>query len=253
MSKLKSPLVITSSGASNIIRTDFEVDAYHIRNHGTTIVSLHAFDTASHDNHTMSQGHEKGKRIKHCAHRDHIQLIPPSIAGLTNQQYAAHQLRDTTILNSVGSSAGHMQGIVAFDGIIKGLIIKGYMINTKSVHHITINGAIDPIIEDCHQQDGSPAHIILNPLRLGGGENIHVLSFKDKDDQYQPAKITGFDNRQQKITKKGHINLHKFDLKRFRNEVENNLPYPHHQPKDQQAITYCKQIKELALTMGELV
>lgn len=246
---LKTPIILQSS-ASNMTRSHFAEDAYRIQKHNITATSMNAFDTASCDGSVMQDGPNKGQLIKDLAHRDFWQLIPPinqycQRRSLHNQQYALAHLDNPVILDSTMFSTGQCQGIFSSDGIINGGTFIGNAITTKSQHYITLNGAINPMFDYNLNEHGEPVPIVLNNARLAGGYNVWILSFADKD--YQAVTAENLTDNRGKKHKKGHIYLKNFDLKAFRHEVENNLPYPQGTGSTQK---YCESLKDLALKIG---
>lgn len=211
-----------------IIRTSG--DACRISNHGTTVTRVAVVD----DNPDAE------------AHIDGFQLIPPSLGELHNQQYAGANLKQVQIHDSLVYSKGKMQGVFCSDGLLEDISLKRLMIDTQSQHKVTLNGLISGEIEAITDGKGNNAPVVLNPLRIGGGiANVWVLSFKSG---LNYRKITGADIRDNRANKQRGVNLINFDYYLFRYAVE-SLPYPR---GENAAARYCEQLKELALSYGDL-
>ena len=182
------------------------------------------------------------------AHNDGFQLFAPSRKGLSNQQYAGAKLCNVSIRNSSVYSAKQLQGGFGSDGLFEGIEFINFMADTQSQHKCTFNGVLDGVFEKITDGKGNKAPVILNPLRLCGGLNIWVLSFKGGM-KYQPIKHSQGsliqDNRE---SKQPGINLFGFDYDLFRYAVE-SMPYPTGKNSTQ---IYVKQLKELALQFGEV-
>ena len=96
-----------------------------------------------------------------AAHRDGIQVIPPS-----NKQFIGGSVDYLEIQDSHIESNSKLQGIFASDGNIDTVIIKNVTVKTDSYHSISLAGADYVHIENC--KTSSP--IKLFPLRLFGGD-----------------------------------------------------------------------------------
>lgn len=132
-------------------------------------------------------------------HRDAFQLIPH---WTTN--YAGGALNDLDISDNSIVSSAQLQGIFASDGAFRNLRINNNRIGTPSAHQITIAGMLSGEVRNNKTLQGSVLNNIeLLPMRLGGGENVFILSFHPTS-SYQYLPITGVpdhtDKRQQKRT-----------------------------------------------------
>jgi hypothetical protein len=113
------------------------------------------------------------------AHRDGIQLIPISrdvsqLAGMT--------MRHVLINGNSISSEAALQGVFASDGTFQDLRITNNSLDVGGTHTISINGMLSGKIENNTDLKNRPLpkeKITLYPLRIGGGANIYVMSFKN--------------------------------------------------------------------------
>ena len=113
------------------------------------------------------------------AHRDAIQLIPISkdvsqLAGMTMKHVLING-------NKIYSDAA-LQGIFASDGTFQDLNISNNSLQVSGTHTISINGMLSGKIDnntDLRNRPLSSDKITLYPLRIGGGANIYVMSFKN--------------------------------------------------------------------------
>lgn len=132
-------------------------------------------------------------------HRDAFQLIPHWTVN-----YAGGLLSDVEISNNRIASSAHLQGIFASDGAFQNLRIRNNRIGTASAHQIAIAGMLSGEISNNKTLQGVALnHIELLPLRIGGGENVFILSFHPSSSyQYRPIAglPAGVDKRQQKRT-----------------------------------------------------
>ncbi len=132
-------------------------------------------------------------------HRDAFQLIPHWTAN-----YAGGLLSNLDISDNSIVSSAQLQGIFASDGAFRNLRINNNRIGTPSAHQITIAGMLSGEIRNNKTLQGSTLNNIeLLPLRIGGGENVFILSFHPSS-SYQYQAIAGIpasaDKRQQKRT-----------------------------------------------------
>jgi hypothetical protein len=119
-------------------------------------------------------------------HRDAFQLIPHWTVN-----YAGGKLSNVEISNNRIISYGYLQGIFASDGAFSNLRISNNRISTASPHQITIAGMLSGDISNNTDLQGNPIKTIeLLPLRIGGGENVYVVSFHPSS-SYQYRAITG--------------------------------------------------------------
>ena len=132
------------------------------------------------------------------AHRDAIQLIPISkeisqLAGMT--------MRHVLINGNQIYSDAALQGIFASDGTFQDLTISNNSLQVGGTHTISINGMLSGTIDnntDFKNRLLPKDKITLYPLRIGGGANIYVMSFKNPQglqsgdpDYYAYEKIQG--------------------------------------------------------------
>lgn len=127
--------------------------------------------------------------LRSQAHRDAIQLIPTK-SGYYNYQMMGGRMNNVRIIGNEINSPGQLQGVFSSDGSFTNLLIQNNKINTRSQHQITINGMLTGTISGNKNQNGQPAQIALNPLRIGGNiftGNVWVLGFSKSDISYSPA------------------------------------------------------------------
>ncbi|MBU0655560.1 MAG: hypothetical protein KJ914_10595 [Gammaproteobacteria bacterium] len=132
-------------------------------------------------------------------HRDAFQLIPHWTSN-----YAGGALSNVEISDNSIVSSAQLQGVFASDGAFHNLRINNNRIGTPSAHQITIAGMLSGEIRNNKTLQGSALNNIeLLPMRIGGGENVFVLSFHPSS-SYQYRPIAGIaassDKRQQKRT-----------------------------------------------------
>ena len=216
---------------SDRIITRTRGDAARINTHGTSVDNVSVIDIAPDAK----------------AHIDGFQLIAPSVRGLKNQQYAGAKLSDISIRNSMIFSQGKMQGVFASDQLNDGVEVINLMVDTQSAHKCTLNGVTKGAFEKITDGKGNRATVILNPLRLCGGENVWVLSFKGGM-KYRPIMSKTANIQDNRERKQRGINLFNFDYDLFRYAVE-EMPYPTGENSTQ---VYVQQLKELALQYGEI-
>ncbi|MGB0845760.1 MAG: right-handed parallel beta-helix repeat-containing protein [Thiolinea sp.] len=138
------------------------------------------------------------------AHRDAIQLIPPSVYKQVNtsgQQRRIKQLdplscsllENVTVRNCyIRAENGPLQGIFASDGVHRNLKISGNTIATKGTHAISVSG----VLSGCEfsnntlrqVEGGHKPAITLYPARIGGNMAddgvLNILSFKSGSELY---------------------------------------------------------------------
>lgn len=192
-------------------------------------------------------------RATDLAHRDAIQLIPPSQGK--RMQFAGAELCNVKIYGNRITSKGKLQCIFMSDGIARNLRIIGNTLSTQGQHYISIAGMIDGWIEGNIKPDGSYAPILLDPVRLAGEQNVYILSFKDRSYAYPPlSDLIDADtlaagvvrDRRTKIFDPAATYLGDFDLKGF-NKALLRLEIP----RDHSAHTVA--LKQLALQCGQRV
>jgi hypothetical protein len=130
---------------------------------------------------TLATPAEKVRPFKLLGHRDAIQLIPSRVNDIN--QFAGALMRHVTVQNNLINAKGSaLQGIFASDGAFKDIKIINNAISTAGSHTITINGLLRGEIRGNKDIMGNPLpyqKIRCLPLRIGGGANIYVLSFKN--------------------------------------------------------------------------
>ena len=157
---------------------------------------------------------------KGIAHRDAIQLIPISkdisqLAGMTMKHVLING-------NKIYSDAA-LQGIFASDGTFQDLTISNNSLQVGGTHTISINGLLSGTIDnntDLKNQLLTKDKITLYPLRIGGGANIYVMSFKNPQglqagdaNYYAYEKIQG----SQAITDLRHVKPQKYGASYWKN------------------------------------
>ena len=189
-------------------------DSFRIVGNGASITNCVSIDAGSLQDSSLAAEH----------HRDKCQLVP-TVDGLYNQQYAGAEITTCRISNNVFYSPwSQMQGIFISDGFIRFPIIQNNTIQTASQHKITLC-CIDGLIVGNTDELGNLVPIELNKLRIGGGCNVHVMTFKGPDDNYRPAIDIVRDDTLEHVTDnrftphKGCTNLYEFDLQGFREEA----------------------------------
>jgi hypothetical protein len=166
---------------------------------------------------------KEARDLSEMAHRDAIQLIPFS---QTVSRFAGSIMQYIHVIGNRIFSEGRLQGIFATDGAFKQLQICNNSIDIQGSHYISINGMLSGKIEgntDMNQGLLAKDQVTLWPLRIGGGANIYILSFKNashlnpKDsDFYAYEAIDGTqaitDLRQQAINKPNASNWKNVDM-----------------------------------------
>jgi hypothetical protein len=157
---------------------------------------------------------------KGIAHRDAIQLIPISkdvsqLAGMT--------MRHVLINGNQVYSDAALQGVFASDGTFQDLTISNNSLQVGGTHTISINGMLSGKIDnntDLKNRLLPKDKITLYPLRIGGGANIYIMSFKNPQgsksgdpDYYAYEKIQG----SQKISDLRHIKPKKYGASYWKN------------------------------------
>lgn len=216
--------------------TDFAEDALRIEE-SASIIGCNFTDTRATD----------------LAHRDAIQLIPPSQGK--RLQLAGAELCNVKIYGNRIVSKGKLQCIFMSDGIARNLRIIGNTLSTQGQHYISIAGMIDGWIEGNIKPDGNYAPILLDPVRLAGEQNVYILSFKDKNYAYPPlSDLIDADtlsagvvhDRRSKIFDLNAIYLGDFDLQGFKKGL-NRLD------SSQTSTLHAQAIKQLSLDFGQRV
>lgn len=239
-------LVSAMNKTSAQLLTDFTGDALVVMEHGALVIGNEIIDTAA----------QIDPAIAEYAHRDAIQLIPPSPA-FPRQQFAAGLLDHVRVLGNRIDSTGKLQGIFGSDGLFRYLAIVGNTIQTRSQHYITISGMLSGWIEGNILPDGSPCPVRLEPLRIGGqpdAQNVRVLSFAgwwhyaplhEIVDQNTLAADVVVDVRSLPVNTQD-IYLCNFHLEAFWAAAQAL-------PVDRDALNHARALQALALEFGEKV
>lgn len=151
---------------------EFREDALVVKSHGMRVIGNQFEDTwASRDTAIANQ-----------AHRDAIQLIPPSAQAARREHFAGACLDNVSIFGNIIHSVGKLQGIFGSDGLFRNLQIIGNVIDTNSQHYVSVAGLLSGWIEGNMRPDGTHCAVNLEPWRIGGnpeGKTVRVLSFAD--------------------------------------------------------------------------
>lgn len=135
-----------------------------------------------HDNTVARHNTIRNDAYNQDGHTDGVQLIPP-------EQYAAGRLNNITLDDNHLLSDGNMQPIFASDGVFKHLTITNNTVGTSAQNVIAINGMLTGQVSGNKDTAGNSVPAVLNPIRLGGDNNILVLSSTTPG--YQYGKVTG--------------------------------------------------------------
>lgn len=224
---------------------NFGTDALVIMDHFAQVIGNTFVDTCA----------ANDPAIAAAAHRDAIQLIPPSIY-LSREQFAAGSLVGVSVLGNRIESTGKLQGIFGSDGLFQNLRIIGNTVQTKSQHFISINGLLDGHIEGNIRPDGSYCPIFLGSARIGGnlGDGIvRILGFAGDSYRYAPieeivdwrALKAGVvvDVRTRPLLNKD-TNLINFQADEFRAAAQKL-------PTQSDINAHMRALKQLALTFGD--
>ena len=217
----------------------FNEDAVRVMAHRCAVLKNHIIDTTG----------------DKSAHRDGIQLIPPSPAGMPNDQYAAGTLSFATIASNTIHSRTQLQGIFASDGLFENVTIVNNEIDTESEHEITINGLLSGQVAYNTRYDGKPCKVVLNPLRIGGGadgRNVWVIGMRDRT--YHPINFgrstecpSWVTDRREVLPdspKKNHFYIKGLHIGEFRRELR-KIPYG-------STAQFAQNAQDLALKMGRI-
>lgn len=171
----KKPLVIGKSSSNPRYRKGLHIrdkilSSHFVDNFNSLIEKINAFDNV-----------EKMTRpifnFRDVAHRDGIQLVPISTRS---SQFYGEVMKHVVISGNTIESQGRLQGIFSSDGAFQDLQVTNNSIETEGAHTITVFGMLRGKIAGNTDLSGellNPEKIKLYPLRLGGGENIQVMSF----------------------------------------------------------------------------
>lgn len=192
------------------------------------------------------------KPYKVLAHRDAFQLIPQDrTISPAWSQFAGAMLKDISLQNIRVQSQGSLQGIFSSDGSFQNLQLRDISVTTQSAHGVAILGLMSGTL-DLSNTDGSPQHVELLPLRLGGYRNNYVIGFSARS-SYQYGQVSNGnsnavikDNRQKK-TKTGKYYTN-FDMDKFIRLIQAATPV---QKSNQKA--FLDLIESSAALSGDLV
>lgn len=224
---------------------DFETDALIVMQHAAQIIGNTFVDTFAANDQTIAA----------AAHRDAIQLIPPSLS-MPREQFAAGLLHDVSVLGNRIVSTGKLQGIFGSDGVFNWLRLIGNVIDTQGQHYVSISGLLSGWIEGNIKPDGTHCPIRLEPLRIGGnlGDGcVRILGFASSDYAYLPvedmvdyktlASGAVLDLRTKPVPNNG-IYLANFKVDEFREEAQKLPAIP-------DINEHMRVLKQLALKYGE--
>lgn len=230
------------------VYTEFREDALVVKHHGVRVIGNQFEDTwASRDNLIANQ-----------AHRDAIQLIPPSAQAARREHFAGACLDNVSVFGNIIRSVGKLQGIFGSDGLFRNLQIIGNVIDTNSQHYISVAGLLSGWIEGNMRPDGTHCAVNLEPWRIGGnpeGKTVRVLSFADTGWAYDALENlvdvetldTGVVNDWRETATNGRdiflINFHYHDFRAAANEI----------PLIVDTVTHVKALQDLAKHFGERV
>lgn len=228
---------------------NFRQDAIRVIGHDTAIRNCVVTDLLSYvpksvidnPNPINKLFYQQALALREDAHRDGVQIIPPSmVEGCHNQQYAASMVENVLIENcSFEAPWSHLQPIFMGDGLGKNIIIHNNRMNSGSEHQISLYGLIDGSIKG-NTSNGEPAKVRLRPCRIGGGmkgfPRVWIRSFLDEQYDYvdghliyhdDPAYL--LDQRRSTDLPGNNIYLDNFDWEGFRAAVVNHMQcYPIH-------------------------
>lgn len=226
---------------------DWSRDALHINSDKMAVIGCTLTDTRA----------DHCKELAAEAHRDCIQIIPPSVYML-REQYAAGIISDVRVVGNRMSSNGYCQGIFMADGLAKNLQVIGNTISTLSEHHISIAGLLSGTISDNILPSGQPCPINLYSLRIGGNprsHNVRILSFSSEQYRYDPVSAIVdqstlaacvVNDWRTEPRYKSDIHLINFDKDGFR-ETAAKLG------RIEDALQHALQLQRLAIAFGERV
>lgn len=117
-------------------------------------------------------------------HLDGIQIIPFNQFGLGSVSMI--KIRNNTIYSSA-----NLQGIFCSDGLVRKATIENNVVQTKSPHAISIGGLLSGSIKNNTDASGNPIKARLYPARIGGGNNLWILSWADTIN-YEPIPSSEF-------------------------------------------------------------
>lgn len=154
----RTSLLIAATNGQRAIRRQtidepYLSDAIMVNSNNTNIHSNRILDSLTSTN---------CRAIANNAHRDAVQIIPPTASDYCDRFIGAVSNK-VNITGNVIESTGQLQGIFSSDGLHENLVIKSNNINTNSAHKISINGMLSGQISG-----NTASNILLKPLRLGG-------------------------------------------------------------------------------------
>jgi hypothetical protein len=177
-------------GPKRIELTDNQTDAVRIQTNNVVLRSIEIIDGRSDDN---------------IAHRDGVQLIPPTVMDedkIQADRMAGSLICDISVDScTIDASSAALQGIFSSDGFCRNLSITNNKIKTAAGHFISIAGVLDgcQISQNTLQQSSeNRPQIKLFPGRLGGNIAddglVYILSFAE-DSQYTYGDVENVDNQ----------------------------------------------------------
>ncbi len=177
------------------------------------------------------------------AHRDGFQLIPPQI--FPRSQLAGAIQSDVSIWNNHIRSRGKLQCVFSSDGFHDRLDVRGNVLETQGQWFIALRGLLSGCISGNVMSSGLPAPIWLGNGRVGGGSNVHILSFAASTGlEYVPYQdIVSDDDWGAVIDLRGKVenpcfrNITNFDLFAFQ-QAAAEIVVPEDVPSHKQAIWY---------------
>ncbi len=116
------------------------------------------------------------------AHRDGFQLIPPQI--FPRSQFAGAIQEKVQIWGNHIRSRGKLQCVFSSDGFQTDLEVVDNVMETHGQWFSAIRGLLSGCFSGNINSEGKPAPIWLGNGRIGGGENVLIVSFRDHE--YMP-------------------------------------------------------------------
>lgn len=187
------------------------------------------------------------------AHRDAIQL-QPTCPLMPRAQYAGAALRDVEIIGNHIRSKGQLQGIFCSDGLIPSIQVMDNVIQTQSVHFISLAGVLSGFMEGNITAEGKPCPITFYPLRIGGApddKNIWVWSFLNPHYRYEPIEeiIADYETDVHRDLRMKLFNTKDTYLKNF--DLDSFWQFACEQSAPLDALEHARLIQNWALTFGD--
>lgn len=190
--------------------------------------------------------------IQQQPHRDAIQLIPEDNSLGWRSQFAGARLINAGVHHCrIDGGLGMLQGVFAGDGLLEQVLITNNVIDTHSMHQISLSGLLSGWISNNRESSGQLVPVLLRPARFCGGENIWVLNFANGATYAPVGEIIdpqdGFDHvDDQRQQPQSGINLVDFDLVGFQSAVRLLPVYS-------SAQEYCRALAHLILQFGKVL